>query len=243
MNSEDWDRELHDLWRRCASTTASEGDWRQLYQLVHQVLLRCNAPELAGLSDNRQTYIDEFFSQKVFLAMKPSARGPDHCGALILFFRRYLRDNLRSDNRLISESTNEREAEETSEIGVGDLERLLPSHCGVTLEHVTSCATEFLDDLKANDEWAWLMLRYNFFPDKEDSIPLSHLAQRHQIPSYHYRAAQLGIKHRCEQGVEQFQKTMLGSWLEKALGTRLSDDQSECVDAAFKILGFVALKG
>jgi len=50
------------------------------------VLIKCKAPELAGLPDERRVWVETFFADKIYLAMKPGSR-PYHCGALTVFFR------------------------------------------------------------------------------------------------------------------------------------------------------------
>jgi len=86
MNSRQRDEQLALLWTRCSGSGASKEDWEALYRLVSNVLIKCKAPELAGLPDERRVWVETFFADKIYLAMKPGSR-PYHCGALTVFFR------------------------------------------------------------------------------------------------------------------------------------------------------------
>lgn len=247
MNKLERNAQLRLLWKRCSRPAATESDWRQLYEFVRDELSACNAPELNGIPDDRAACIDEYFNQKVFLAMRPDLRGPDHCGALVVFFRRYLRDRLDGLKRLVpppEEASEGGALEETRGANeFVDLDQVLREGCGKSVEQIARSAEEFLSVLKADKEWAWLMLRHNYFSDADARVPLIHLAARHHIPSYHYRAAQLGINHSLEQGVEHFRGTIIGRWLEDVLGRQISVADIDCIEAALQILGFQALAG
>lgn len=243
------DQELVDLWGRCSGRDPdripTDADWRQLYVLVRGVLERCNAPELSRLSGERADYIDEYFSEKVFLPMRPGLRGPDHCGALVVFFRRYLR-TLAGSKAGASESVSPPEPTEPPDPPVSptfrDVDRILREDCGRTADQVSEAAIAFLSSLTTDRYWASVMLRHNFCPDDEHRIPLQTLAHQHQIPSYHYRAGRLGINHQWHAGLGVFRGTIVGQWLEETLGAPISAEKSESVGAALEILCFHALR-
>jgi len=250
MNRAQLDLLLSRLWARCeVNGGSSEADWSALHRFVSSVLMNCNAPELGGLPDERRAYVDSYFVDKIFLGMKPGSR-PYHCGALVVFFRRYLRSELDRVAKLVP--LGEEQADEGEEGGsererrapddFQDLDRVLREGCGKTVEEVARSAEQFLAHLQREEEWAWLMLRDGFFADQGERASLSTLAEVHQIPSWHYRARRLGINHKGGKDPELFRNTMLGAWLEEALGRPISREVDECVKAAIEILGFQALR-
>jgi hypothetical protein len=122
-----------------------------------------------------------------------------------------------------------------------DLDWTLREGCGKTVAEIAGSAQQFLDHLRREEEWAWLMLRDGYFPDPDQRVPLSTLAKRDQIPAWNYRAGRLGIKHDSDENVELYRNTMLGDWLEQALGRAISVEIIDCVRAAIEILGYQAL--
>ena len=236
----DRDSELRALWSTCAGGQATEADWTALYKLVRDVLSHCNAPELARRQEGRATLIDEYFNQKVFLPMRPDLRGPDHCGALVVFFRRYLRDG--SGLPLPPPPPPGPGGPDEPDLGgFTDLDQMLREECGTTAADVSKSAQAFLTSLRTEQQWAWLLLRHGFCPDTDERTPLVQLARAHQIPAYHHRAGKLGINHQWDAGLDSFKGTMLGQWLEQALGASVSRENYACVGAALEILCFQAL--
>ena len=212
MSEQDRDAQLRLLWVRCSGPHATTTDWTQLYQLVRLVLINCHAPELGAWPEERSTAIDEYFNQKIFLAMRPGLRGPDHCGALVVFFRRYLRDFIDGRKRTEAFSADaDADADTAEENPSGDsgsnhfvdLDEILRYGAGRTAEQIALSAENFLSRLRTEKKWAWQMLRYSYFPDPSHRVPLATLAATYQIPSYHYRAGQLGINHKPDQGMGQ----------------------------------------
>ncbi len=255
MNSEEGDRELRRLWALCASDRATEVDWTALYHFVRRVLTQCNVPALSKLPEERSVYVDEYFNQRIFLGMRPGLRGPDHCGALILFFRRYLLTVLSGSNSVSLSPENMSPGEDE---GMGavlddnpdpsachepfkDVDRILAEECGKSVAQVSSAALKFLAALKAEDTCAWLLLSEGFCPDAGEKVPISQLAKARGIKSAHYRASQLGINHQWDSGLDSFKDTTLGNWLEETLGRALSANIRDSVWGALEILCFHAL--
>lgn len=93
------DRSLNQLWKR--RDALSPQDWQKLHGLVHEVLGGIFFREHEGIpgageSSGRRDLVDDFFADKVF---RPVTRGAHlgrgiHSGALIVFFRNYLRDRI-----------------------------------------------------------------------------------------------------------------------------------------------------
>ena len=254
MNEDDL--ELRRLWRLCADQHASEADWKLLYQLVVRVLMHCNAPVLASMPDSRPIYIQEFFVDKIFQTMGPAVRGPDHCGALILFFNRYLLTKKRSIGDHVGvfpavdvgiDGGGATGAESENKLPDGyepfkDVDETLKEQCDKTIEDVLKAATEFLDRLQATDSTAWRLLRHGFCPDADEKMSLSAVGRTYDFPTPHYKAARLGITHSFEAGLDTFRGTVLGSWLEATLGRTLSMEIAESVWGSLEILCFQALK-
>jgi hypothetical protein len=58
------DAELRDLWSR--RRNLDEAGWTRLYEISATVLMNYKPRELAGLPEDRDVYILEFFQDKVF---------------------------------------------------------------------------------------------------------------------------------------------------------------------------------
>ncbi|SBT03833.1 hypothetical protein ACCAA_1160007 [Candidatus Accumulibacter aalborgensis] len=86
------DGELRPLWIR--RRDLDEAGWTRLYEIAMTVLMNYRPRELAGLPEDRDVYVLEFFQDKVFRL--DSLARCDHVGALRLYYQRYLRDLLRS---------------------------------------------------------------------------------------------------------------------------------------------------
>jgi hypothetical protein len=201
---------LTQFWVRMDRLTQDE--WADFYRCVRAALLRCPAPELSGLPDRRENYIDEFFTEKLFFrAQRTNELGIQSIsgGALCTFFRRYLIDLLRAYQRI---SLTEKE----------DLERMPEDTAGSNDEAVVS---EFLatsgghevlrqsvaDFLATLEEWGLLMLRGHFCAD-DDAVPMSSLCKG--IPSYHYKAQKLGITvNRSAAELLGYEHTIIGRWI------------------------------
>lgn len=98
-------------------------------------------------------------------------------------------------------------------------------------------------ELKSHRRWIALYLCCHFCPHDEDAVPLSRLQRRHNIPSYDYRARQLGVTFSREQAVAlaQFRASHLGRWLEH-LGIPISVEHRVAAAAALKILCWHAVQ-
>ena len=87
---------LTEYWLRLDILTGKE--WEDFYRIVRSALMRCPASELRSLPDSRESYIDEFFTEKLFFkAQRKSDAGIQSIsgGALCRFFRNYLLDQVR----------------------------------------------------------------------------------------------------------------------------------------------------
>lgn len=227
--------ELTEYWNR--RSTLTEAEWRRFYVLVRAALLRCPASELAGLSDDKENYINEFFTDKLFFA---EARGTFTLsgGALCGFFRNFLRDKLRTKPPTTDFSALDTDDGRTFEEILAD-ERGTRTSVSDFL-HTTTVATlhesayEFLVGL---EEWGRVMLRRHYCAD--EPIPMSTLCR--DIPSYHYKSGQLGVtRGKKETSLLGYEHTLIGKWL-LSLGVELKAENIEIVLFLLQVLCHLAL--
>ncbi len=240
-----FDDELRGLWSRRA--TLDEAGWNRLYHIVYSVLAQYRPQHLAALPDDLAVYIHSFFVDKVYRF--DLLNECYHAGALKVFFKNYLFDELRTIAR---RSAHEVSASETSEDGrnldsdskpdvateqlveLDSLDAL--AQMGLHPEAVSALARQWLH---AQEEWVRLFLALSNCPDAEESEALSRLAARYRIKSQAYKAAQLGFNWR-EPTYVGFGKTLIGQWI-ASLGIAIAPENQQPILAALKILCFEAL--
>lgn len=199
--------------------------WSAFYQLTYETLHGCRFPELAGLPDNKKTYIDNFFSDRIFdPARTPPTtdRKPVTLGYLVTMFRHYLNDLLRDP---WSKRKVETDIPDEPESGNDPLAGSL------TAEPIRQAAEDFLagrppwENLAKELWWIRPYLTRHFCADKSEA--LSTLARQLDIPSYHHKAQKLGITS-AKGGFSDptaFRATYLGRWIDQ-IGLDLSDDDA-----------------
>jgi hypothetical protein len=106
---------------------------------------------------------------------------------------------------------------------------------GYSNQDVRERAKIFLNQL---DETARIYLALHACADAPE--PLYKIAERLRIPSYHYRAHQLGITRKKGEFGEDYETTQIGQWLTKELGLELKANPE--VLQALKILCFESLQ-
>ncbi|MCC7310660.1 MAG: hypothetical protein IT510_05380 [Sulfuritalea sp.] len=219
----------------------SDAEWKSFYRLVHKALLRCPASELATLPDTRVNYIDEFVIEKLyFKAQRRSAAGIQSIsgGALCLFFRRYLRDEL---DRYKGKSLTEDEQEEEWNAEQHDDDQLIDEFLA-EIGHA-ELGTAIQDFLAILPDWALLMLRGHFCAD-DDAVPMSKLCKG--IAAYHYKAQQLGVTvKKNADGLVGYEHTLIGQWMQ-SLGVQIIPEnhalmkfllEAICLEATAKLEG------
>lgn len=206
---------LTDYWQRLDGLT--EAEWRDFYVNVRQALLRCPAAELASLPDDKESYIDEFFTEKIFFKAQRTADGIQSIsgGALCVFFRRYLKDRIDYYKRFSSDDVYESpETENASH--EGEVHSFIREY-GETL--LAERVAQFLAQLPS---WGLLMLGGHFCADAENSKPMSELCKN--VPSYHYKAQKLGITvSRRSDSFLGYEHTQIGQWIE-SLGVKVAPE-------------------
>lgn len=243
-----FDAALGDLWQR--RSRLSEAEWHALYKLVWQILIGYRPRELAGLPDEREEYVQAFFTDKVFRFDAAADGRSVHATALREFYRRFLCDRL-------DQQKNERklfvpEAADGSDgpgCGCGaeladsaaDDEAGALADAGLTLEDAVARTDAWLARM---EPWVTPYLALHYCADVEATEPLVHLAQRLGVASYHYKAKKLGFVWSGKQAAagERFgQDTLLGRFIEDDLGIAVATENGALVLTAFKILCHQAL--
>lgn len=229
------DERLQALWRQRDTLTAAQ--WEELYRTVQRILRSAHFPEYHGLPGiPRRDYVDQFFAERVFLSTKRDAY-PPHAGALRMYYRRYLQDLLRRraadplGAKRVAAHVDDEHAQRHADSGFAHAMRLAPSpgaeqklgEYGLTFVQVRDSAAAFLE---AQESWVRLYLQAHFCAGKEEARPLSAVAERYRIASYHYRARQLGISwprggfaHYSDYG-----ETLIGRWMRALLAAGSGDD-------------------
>jgi hypothetical protein len=221
---------LTPLWENRESLT--EAEWEELYRLIFGILSRSNPSILRSLPEPKEHYIQDFFLLKVFEPAKHNSASPHGANELCSYFNNYLIDVYRSAGLRTTELVeNYDEVERTCEDA---RDYAAPADgeffdYGISHQDVHQRAQTFLVKL---DEIGRIYLALHACADAPE--PLYKLAQRLRIPSYHYRAHQLGITRKKGEFGEGYEDTQIGSWLTKQLGLDLSANPA--VLTALKIL-------
>lgn len=250
--SDDFD-ELSELWAR--RDRLSEKEWHRLYELV-MTTLACSPPgEEYGEVLSREAeaaWRDSFFTDKVLM---PATAGNAAMsreltpGGLRHFYRNYLRDQLRKVKR-----RREQQGYDGSE---EDIAHNTPGPWSVADGQSEDDCECFGDDEQENDEaiqrsareflqgsedWVVVYLALHFCNGRE-RLPLSKIHQQFQIPSYHYKARQLGIAppRGGFDELEEFRQTLIGGWLSDN-GVDLDPERREPIRRAFDLLCLEAFR-
>lgn len=236
------DAELKDLWTH--RSDLDNPGWARLYEIVTSTLMRYCPSELAGLHEEREVYVQDFFEDKV-LRLDLLSRC-DHVGALRLYYLHYLRDLLRSMQRRskweVAEKTDSDEDSGNSFDDVASKDTALEDPltqletAGFAVADVAASAANWL---AKNEEWVRLFVALSNCPDAEISEPLIRLSKRKGVKSQAYKAAQLGFNWRGEDA-SGFAKTLIGRWI-VSLGIEMVPENISLIHGALKILCFEAL--
>lgn len=243
--SSDDSAELMRLWQH--RQVLAPQQMGRLYSIVGGALAGCHPPELQALGESRQELVAQFIYVKVLRLdldpddaesgePAPKARGshsaPSTAFALCAYFRRYLIDCTRASafRRKLSLGDEVDDAQLDAQLGEHeDAEDCLAEH-GLSSPRVQAAAREFIAGLDAPER---LLLCEGFGQE----APLSGVAARHAIASYHYRAGRLGLVHKRDALPADYGRTLIGSWLQGTLGLTMTPDNMAAILQVFKILG------
>ena len=224
------DARLQALWQR--RDDLNESEWAQLYQQVHRLLTAYSFKEYQGLNTPLDDCIHDFFIHKVF---KPASREgyvvdtPIHGGALRCYFQRFLIDLHRAVQRAGHVAIDEAESQVAEVAFQQFLDAPEPETAeslnAATLNRITTAAREFLD---SQEPWVRLYLRHCLCAGS----PIPLLRFKDHLPSYHYKAQQLGLAPPAH---GDYRRTLLGRWLHSLNLPGIFDDR-DLAQAALKIL-------
>jgi hypothetical protein len=208
-------------WQRLDQLT--EKEWTDFYFMVRQALLRCPASELSALPASRDSYIVEFFTEKmVFKAQRMNTQGVQGIsgGSLCFFFRNYLKDELRDGARFTALDDEPEIASDDgtkSDAAVKEFLDRLGGH--------TRLAEKIQAFIAEQEEWAIRMLGGHFCADDDQAIPMSALCK--DISSYHYKAQKLGITVKKDaDSLLGYEHTRIGQWMQSLRVTIEPDNMS-----------------
>lgn len=242
-DSQELDAELRDLWSRRQDLDTR--GWERLYQIVTGILMPCRPKELKGLPLSRESYVLQYFEDKVFPLDK--LKIPDHAGALQKWYTNYLRDQIDKVNSIKKwevPDTYDDDGEHKSRIsGSAQPVAETPDYLDA-LEEAGFSGTDIHASarcwLASSEEWVRDYLTKSYCPDGEHSEPLIDLAKRMGIKSYAYKAEKLGFNWKNPGDYVGFTDTLLGRWI-VSLGIEILPDNIQLIHAALKILCFEAL--
>lgn len=215
--------DLISLWARRGELDKPE--WDRLLILVRNVLKQCRPAILRDLLDQHDEHIHNFLLYKV-IQEKYTGTQLSSAMALATFFERYLVDVLRHHaRRPISHVDKEAKLDALSEGGYDNVARNVAAAQSGPAEssywkQLLGAASTFFDGLCDEDQ-----IYLSLHQCDEESEALYKVAEKYNIASHHYRAAQLGITRRKGELLEGYERTRIGTWLTKTLGLRI---EAEC---------------
>jgi len=210
--------------------------WETLYKLVCGSLKRCNPSILSVLPENKEYYIQDFFLLKVFEPARHESNAPSGPGELCSYFKNFLIDVYRAADQqhreLFLEFDELVEKLPAVDCAAEDEWASLREH-GLSPESVHESARLFLLELEEVEQ---LYLALHVCADAPQ--PLYQLAEQYRIPSYHYRARQLGITRKKGEFQAGYEQTRIGHWITTELGLGLENIAT--IGVVFKILCLVS---
>ena len=232
MQSEQFER-IQDFWHRRQQLTQQE--LAQFYQRTIAALAPCRPREAAALGDSLADLRHHFFIEKVLGSDSTSV--PIHIGALFLYFKRFVIDQLRK----LPEGGGG-EDDTACHLPAPDEYAQALRDYQLTPQQVRAAADTFISTL--SDDLI-LLLRHCGC----GGMPVRELAE--QIASAHYHGGKLGLVHKQQgdaasagrQIVQPAHRTtLLGAWVLKLLKLRVGDHLSaQDIDAAQIVLDILCL--
>jgi len=210
--------ELQALWLRRGELDNS--GWGRLWRHVTKILNQCQPRILRKLPDTKEEYISDFWMNKV---QNGNYGGTplESARALATFFDNYLKDELRYCARRPTSYLDDEAALDCLADDNEAAAQLASTQDGpedtAYWSQLLSKAAKFFRTLTEIEQ---IYLSQSFCPGK-DGEPMSKLAERLSIASYHYKAGQLGIVHAGGKVVDDYEKTKIGTWISKTLGLQI----------------------
>ena len=231
MQSEQFER-IQDFWSR--RQQLNQHELAEFYQRTIAALAPCRPREAAALGDSLADLRHHFFVEKVLGSDSTSV--PVHVGALFLYFKRFIIDQLRK----LPEGGGEDDA--ACHLRAPDEYAQALRDYQLTPQQVREAAETFITTL--SDDLI-LLLRHCGC----GGMPVKELAE--QIASAHYHSGKLGLVHKQKgdassagrQTVQASHRaTLLGAWVFNLLKLRSGDTLTASdIDAAQIVLDILCL--
>ena len=224
LQSEQFER-IQDFWSRRQQLT--QGELAEFYQRTLAALAPCRPREAASLGDSLADLRHQFFIEKVLGS--ESASVPLHTGALFLYFKRFIIDQLRKQ----SDGGDEHES---CDLQAPDAYAAALRDYQLTPQLVRDAADAFIATLPDD---LILLLRHCGC----GGMPVRELAE--QIASAHYHSGKLGLVHKQKGDADSAARqlvqpahraTLLGAWVLNLLKLRVGDTLSPPDIAAAQIV-------
>lgn len=234
------DAALQHLLRRCSDGGGDRTDWTDLYRLVASVLMRCNAPEMSALPEDRAYYVQTYFAEKLLPSISRCSGLPEHRGALVFFFRRYLIQHIRATHR--EQETHLTPAEFEGTDVTTDLLMEVRECTNKSLPEAAAVADEFIRALRAEvPPTHWLLFRHCHAARESQRLSVNQARSRFGLPNAYENAKALGLPLNEPMGVGYFESTRIGRSIVGLLGYMPGFEDAACVLLALEILSLRAL--
>lgn len=234
LQSEQFER-IQDFWSRRQQLT--QGELAEFYQRTLAALAPCRPREAASLGDSLADLRHQFFIEKVLGSESTSV--PLHIGALYLYFKRFIIDQLR---KLRSDEGDADDELTACELHAPDAYAAALRDYQLTPPQVRDAADAFIATLPGD---LILLLRHCGC----GGMPVRELAE--QIASAHYHSGKLGLVHKQKGDADSAARqlvqpahraTLLGAWVLNLLKLRVGDTLSALdISAAQIVLDILCL--
>lgn len=234
--------QLAGLWQRI--DCLNDKEWSRLYSLVAGILVHCSKAGLAATDLELSDLINDYFVQKILAPAqvdpaKLKAQMPEHHGALILFFKRYVISLSRKSESQLNTRSSSIETEEGElrhEVEDCGCRRPLGERLqaqGWSLPGLQQQAGAFLSGLSAIERT--LIRNYcdadlsiaRLFPNSPRQQSLARVAM-----------AQMGLWSGKTRGrdLQKFAGTDLGCFMARVIGHCLENTDFDAMDALMSLL-------
>ena len=237
VNQDTNNQKILSYWNR-RSQKLSQEEWHDFYCLIVPVLMRTRLPSEYADPAARQELVQAFFFEKVFEnALTSSAGELISVHALHEFLHRFSVSLLRKKskeirNEYLLDGEEEEKHEDIEHIAdVGKYTQVL-REAGIKLEHVDSSAEKFVNGLNLGEK---AYLRNNTCAEHEESEPISHIAKRLALSSYHYKAKKLGVTREKGETHMGYENTLIGGWL-VSVGAKVNPEWREELSILISLL-------
>jgi hypothetical protein len=233
---------LSDLWRR--RTHLSGEEMAMMYSLVIGALRPYHPLELQSLREDKEELVAQFIYAKV-LRLEPGHTYSNACAesapssnyAVCAYFRRYLIDCLRSARHQHDVSIEidgiGQEVDEHARALDDPIESVLMQY-GLDEPGVRHLARKFINSL---DDHERVVLAGSLGWCSGCKGGLSGIAERHRVPSYHYRAVKLGVTLKKSARPADFAETKIGRWLSEVVGIKIATENRTVILLILNLLG------